>query len=1099
MKKFLLLAISFVCMQFAFAQQWNANLISSTENEIKIEINVDGFNTNVVMTPNGEAIVVKADKMMSMAQAGEPDVPSMVIPAIIGDDALMTVEVIGSEYTDYENVEIAPSKGNFPRSIDPVDVPYTYGAMYQSDAFYPASIVQLHEPYIHRDVRGQNIVVTPYSYNPATKVLRVYNHLIVKMTNTGIDDRNVMTNRAKSMSIDREFNEVYQSRYINYTESMSRYTSIADDGELLIICHDAFMTAMEPFVAWKKQIGRPTTMVGTSATGTTATAIKSYIQNYYSSHPNLTDILLVGDVNQIPGVYISANGGWNQDYSGYGDLQYGQLAGNDYYNEVIVGRFCCETEAQVTNHVNKVLNYERDLDETATWLSVGQGVSRDEGPGHFGESDYQHIDNIRDDLLLYGYTTVHRDYQGVTGVTSSAAMVSQHINEGVSIINYCNHGNITLWGVFSYSNSNVNALTNDYKLPYIISVACLNGKYDHTSDCFAEAWMRATNNTNGNPTGAIGGMFSYISQPWTPPQYGQDEMVDILVESYSNNIRRTMGGVSINGNMKVLDLGASQNANKGTYNTWILFGDPTLTLRNAVPAVMSVNAAATISTTATSLSLSATNADGALATLSRDGEIMGSATITNGSATINFSAPGTSGQATLTVFGYNKKTFVTTVNITSGGTPDPLNVNVSATAPVIAQGGNTQLNAVATGGYGNYTYSWTPAASLNNPSIANPVATPQNTTTYTCTVTSSGMTASQTCTVTVVKAPSNLTATVINTNGVRLNWTAANPVTNYTVYRNNVAVANAVTGTMWTDTNLAPGTYNYQVATNYNNVMSPMSNTATVTIFAPLSVTASANPQEIEVGQTTTLSCVCSGGNGNYTYSWTPSGTLANPNAATTVATPLETTTYTITVTAGDMTASAGVTVVVNEPQPVVCPAPDNFKGEYFWEDNEFGVKLEWDRAVYEYTLDRFEIYRSLDDENYELIKRIVNTPSISHYGAMDYDFDEPGEYYYRIIAFYQNDCQSDPITILVDVTATGEAWAEKVALYPNPTSGKVNIKAELVRQITVYNTLGCVVMSQTVDSDDVMLDMSQFENGMYLVNILTDNGVVVRRLNVIK
>lgn len=1100
MKKLLLLAISFVCMQFAFAQQWNVNLISSTEDEIKMEFNLDGFNTFGVMTPNGEAIVVKADKMMTMAQAGEPDVPSVVIPAIIGDDALMAVEVIGSEYTDYENVEIAPSKGDFPRSINPEDVPYTYGAMYQRDAFYPADAVQLHEPYIHRDVRGQNIVVTPYSYNPVTKVLRVYNHLTIKMTNTGKDDRNVLTNRAKAMSIDREFNEAYQSRYINYTESMSRYTSIADDGELLIICHDAFMTAMEPFVAWKKQIGRPTTMVATSQAGSTAAAIKSYIQNYYSSHPNLTDILLVGDVAQIPGVYIEAGSGY-YGYSGYGDVQYGQLAGNDYYNEVVVGRFCCETEAQVTNHVNKVLNYERDLDETATWLSVGQGVSKNEGAGsgHYGEADYEHIDYIRNDLLDYNYTEVHRDYQGVTGVSSSASIVSQHINEGVSIINYCNHGYETGWGVFSYSNSHVNALTNDYKLPYIISVACLNGKYDYGSGCFAEAWMRATNNSTGNPTGAIGGMFSYISQPWTPPQYGQDEMVDILVESYSNNIRRTMGGVSINGNMKVLDLGASQNANKGTYNTWILFGDPTLTLRNAVPAVMSVNAAATISTTATSLSLSATNADGALATLSRDGEIMGSATITNGSATINFTAPGTSGQATLTVFGYNKKTFVTTVNINSGGTPDPLNVNVSATAPVIAQGGNTQLNAVATGGYGNYTYSWTPTTSLNNPGIANPVATPQNTTTYTCTVSSSGMTASQTCTVTVVKAPSNLTATVINTNGVRLNWTAANPATNYTVYRNNVAVANAVTGTMWTDSNLTPGIYNYQVATNYNNVMSPMSNTATVTIFAPLSVTASANPQEIEVGQTTTLSCVCSGGNGNYTYSWTPSSTLTNPNAATTVATPLETTTYTITVTSGDMTASAGVTVVVNEPQPVVCPAPDNFKGEYFWEDNEFGVKLEWDRAVYEYTLDRFEIYRSLDDENYELIKRIVNTPSISHYGAMDYDFDEPGEYYYRIIAFYQNDCQSDPITILVDVTATGEAWAEKVALYPNPASGKVNIKAELVRQITVYNTLGCVVMSQTVDSDDVMFDMSQFENGMYLVNILTDNGVVVRRLNVIK
>ncbi|MBQ2498557.1 MAG: hypothetical protein II523_00950, partial [Bacteroidales bacterium] len=558
MKKLLLVAISLMFMQLSFAQGWNAQLVTSTDKEIVVELNVNGFNTNTVTTPNGDEIVITSKKMFNLAQAGEPNMPSVVIPAVIGDNALMDVEVIDSQYVEYQNVEIAPSKGDFPRSIDPEDVPYTYGAMYQQDAFYPAQLAHLDEPYIHRDVRGQNMVVTPYSYNAVTKTLRVYNHMVLRMKTVGTDDRNVFENRSKSAAVDREFNKMYQRRYINYNETMSRYTSIADDGELLIICHDDFMTAMEPFVAWKKQIGRPTTMVGTSVTGNNANAIKTYIQSYYAEHPNMTDILLVGDVTQIPGVYISAGSGWD-NYSGYGDLQYGQLAGNDYYNEVIVGRFCCETEAQVTNHVNKVLNYERDLDETATWLSVGQGVSKNEGAGsghNGGEADYVHIDNINNDLLNYNYTEVHRDYQGVSGVTSSAAIVSQHINDGVSIINYCNHGNITLWGVFNYNNNNVNALTNDYKLPYIISVACLNGKYDHSGPCFAEAWMRATNNSTGNPTGAIGGMFSYISQPWTPPQDGQDEMIDVLVESYSNNIRHTMGGVSVNGNMKVLDMGA---------------------------------------------------------------------------------------------------------------------------------------------------------------------------------------------------------------------------------------------------------------------------------------------------------------------------------------------------------------------------------------------------------------------------------------------------------------------------------------------------------------------------------------------------------------
>lgn len=943
MKKLLVLVIGLMFMQLAFAQEWNAQLVSSTDKEIVVELNVNGFNTNTVTTPNGDAVVITNKKMMLLAQAGEPNVPSAVIPAVVGDNALMAVEVVDAQYVDYQNVEVAPSKGDFPRSIDPEDVPYTYGAMYQQDAFYPSQIARLDEPYIHRDVRGQNMVVTPYLYNPVTKTLRVYNHLVLKMKNVGVDRRNVFENRTKSANVDREFNKMYQRRYINYTESMSRYTSIAEDGELLIICHDAFMTAMEPFVAWKKQIGRPTTMVGTSVAGNNANSIKAYIQSYYAEHPNLTDILLVGDVAQIPGVYISAGSGWN-NYSGYGDAQYGQLAGNDYYNEVLVGRFCCETEAQVTNHVNKVLNYERDLDETATWLSVGQGVSKNEGAGsghNGGEADYEHIDNIRTDLLNYNYTEVHRDYQGVSGVTSNANIVSQHINNGVSIINYCNHGDVTLWGVFSYSNSNVNALTNDYKLPYIISVACLNGKYDHSSPCFAEAWMRATNNANGNPTGAIGGMFSYIEQPWTPPQDGQDEMVDILVESYSNNIRHTMGGVSINGNMKVLDMGPNNNANKGTYNTWILFGDPTLTLRNATPAVMDVTAASTMRGDDTSFAVMAANAEGALATLTFQGEILGSAVIENGAANITFPAPGTTGTATLTVFGYNKKTYITSVEITDGPTPSPLLV---------------------------------------------------------------------------------------------------------------IAVA---------------------------------------------------TPEELTLGETTTLTANVSGGTGTYTYEWTPAETVTDPTAASTTATPTEVgeIIYVVTVSDGEQTASADVTVLVNNPQPVVCPGPDNFSGTDYVDGDEIGARLSWDAVDYEYTLDRYEIYRSDDGISFDMVQRIVNTPSITHYEVMD-PVKSVGIYPYRIIAFYQNNCESDYIEIEVEVTGddnVGEALAANVAMYPNPTSGMVTIKAEAMRQLTIVNMMGQTVMTQTIDNDEVVLDMSSFENGMYLVNIITDNGNVVKVLNVLR
>ena len=643
-------------------------LVSSSEESIKVRLQVPGFYTSTVTTPQGEAKVITVPSAVSTAHAGEPDVPMIGIPAAIGNQARMDIRVTEAKYMDFENIVVAPSKGDFPRTIDPATVPYTYGDCYNKDAFFPSITAELYEPYILRDFRGQNMAIHPFVYNPVTKTLRVYYDMTIEMYKVDDNGKNTLEpRRSNVMKVDPDFKSVYGRHFINYEAAQSKYNPLDEEGDLLIICYDQFINSMTDFVNWKRTRGVNTTIVGTSTAGTSYNAIKNYIQSQYNANNNLTHVLLVGDVAQIPGYSYSGGG---SSYSGLGDNAYGQIVGNDIYNDVFIGRFSAGSVSQVATQVNRVITYERDLTPSATWLEKAEGISRKEnGSGHNSEDDYQHMDNIRTDLLNYGYNPVYQRYANLNGYDGSSSTISSDINQGVGIINYANHGQETGWGANSsgyiyYANSHVNALTNENKLPFIFSVACLVGKYDHSTDCFAETWMRATN--NNNPTGAVGTLMSYISQPWIPPMWAQDECIDILVGSYSSNIKHTWGGTAINGLMGIFDhYSTSEQQAVGTYQAWILYGDPSMMLRTKTPQMMTVTHPGTINSSATSYTVHVSGGEGALATITdADHNILGKATVNNGTAEIGITGGLTANsELTLCVFGYNKVTRIESITV----------------------------------------------------------------------------------------------------------------------------------------------------------------------------------------------------------------------------------------------------------------------------------------------------------------------------------------------------------------------------------------------------------------------------------------------------
>lgn len=614
-------------------------LLSTDQQSSTIQITINGFEQEVVTTPQGQAVVIRNADATQLLEAGSPDLPKLTTSVAIGATDRMVVRVVSSSFTDYPNITVAPSKGNLYRNIDPQSVDYTWGAAYQTNRFFPGELVSLREPHIIRDVRGQTAVVYPYQYNPVTKVLRVYSEITIAVEKADNNGANVLTARNPQPTLSREFDQIYKRHFINYA-SLTDYTPVSEEGNMLVICYDDFMPAMEEFVEWKNTIGIPTEMVDVATIGATSSAIMDYIANYYNTN-GLTFVLLVGDNAQIP-----TNTGGN--LGGPSDVAYSYIVGNDHYPDLFVGRFSAENIGHVETQVRRTVDYEKTpalLNDD--WYTTCLGIASDQGPGDDNEYDYEHIRNIQADLMSYNSTWNPELFDGNQGGNDApgnpnAANVTTEVNGGTSIITYTGHGSSTSWGTTGFSNTNVNALQNQDKLPFIWSVACVNGEFMNGT-CFAEAWLRASQ--NGEPTGAVAFLGSTINQSWDPPMEGQDEMVDILVETYPDNIRRTFGALSMEGCMKMNDTYGS-GGNEMT-DTWTIFGDPSVMVRTDNPAEITANHNPTVFLGSTSFVINS-SANGAKATLSINGEILGTGIVSNGQVEITFPAL-TNVEDTLTV------------------------------------------------------------------------------------------------------------------------------------------------------------------------------------------------------------------------------------------------------------------------------------------------------------------------------------------------------------------------------------------------------------------------------------------------------------------
>ncbi|MDD3630501.1 MAG: C25 family peptidase propeptide domain-containing protein, partial [Bacteroidales bacterium] len=312
MKKILLLTFSVVLFcNIVFSQDWiylnndnkakaefNLNEAKTSKTNISIHFTINAYRLKEVNVNNQNSYIVEAPDASKILKEEAPDLPLYAKSIIIPDTGAMEVVINNTDYIEIQNINIAPSKGNLLRTVNPDTVSYYYGPEYQQNNFFPTDIVYLRDPYILRDFRGQAIVVQPFQYNPVTKTLRIYTNIDFTVRATQGSGINKFHRNKALQSIDSEFKEIYKRQFLNYNSSL-KYTPLNDNpGRMLIISPSSFIATMQPFVEWKIMKGIPCEIVDVATIGNNATSIKNYVTNYYNTN-GLTYLLLVGDFAQV--------------------------------------------------------------------------------------------------------------------------------------------------------------------------------------------------------------------------------------------------------------------------------------------------------------------------------------------------------------------------------------------------------------------------------------------------------------------------------------------------------------------------------------------------------------------------------------------------------------------------------------------------------------------------------------------------------------------------------------------------------------------------------------------------------------------------------
>lgn len=610
---------------------------------------------------------------------GDPQIPVVNELIAVPFGATPRVEITSYSTTDYRLDDLGihtlvPRQPSLRKDLRPEDVPFVYNeSAYQTRGLRSAPNAIVSVEGIMRGIRLGKMTIEPVSYDPVNNTLRVFNDIEVEVHFDGADAQ-----ATEQMLVDTYspyFNVVYKQMFNGraianaYDDHPDLYTTPV---KMLVITTSTYANsdAFNTWLTWKKQKGIDVD-VQTVANGATAATIKNLIYSRYNTnHPSF--LVIVGDETVV--TYYSL---W--DYgSTYGkaatDLEYASVDG-DVYHDMFISRMPVSSTTELSNLVNKILTYEKYTMSDPSYLSnvlLIAGADDTWAP-RVGRPTINYAANYYFNAA-HGFSNVYKY------VTSTYTGCYNYLSSGVGFANYTAHGDIQKWHSPEFTNSDVNALTNNDKYFWAMGNCCLTCNFKNAQNnqtCFGETMVRAANK------GAFGYIGSVPESYWWEDYYfgvgatttynqmptQAQTTTGVYDAMFDDTGFNTLNAVPYIGNVAVTYAHAGSYSysvsDEYYWRSYQCFGDGSVMPYHTEPDANNVSHANTLTLGVNSFTV---NADaGSYVSITVNNEIIGVAQVpSNGTVNVPITPQNNAGTAMIVVTRNQRQPYITTINIIGG-------------------------------------------------------------------------------------------------------------------------------------------------------------------------------------------------------------------------------------------------------------------------------------------------------------------------------------------------------------------------------------------------------------------------------------------------